>query len=316
MTVNEPYRSVGLESSGGHIPVLKNEVISLFTPLFPGKFLDMTFGGGGHTTALLEGNKQNSVVGVDCDPAAVARAQKVTEVFGSRFSLVRGFFDEVDSSVEGTFDGILMDLGVSSFQFDTPERGFSFRADAQLDMRMNPTVGIPAWKLLETADEDTLVHIVRDLAEDRRWRIVVKKILSLRGTGRLQTTTSLCESLFGKTHFGRIHPATRLFMGLRIAVNDELGRLERALGWAWSRLETGGVLQVISFHSGEDRLVKNFVQSHTRPRESADGVALIKKILQPSETECQSNPRARSAKLRALAKLPLRNNFPPHDADK
>jgi 16S rRNA (cytosine1402-N4)-methyltransferase len=308
MTLNEAYR---VPTPTGHIPVLKNEVLALFSPLYPGRFLDMTFGGGGHTCALLEGHPHNTVVGVDCDPAAGLRAKTVAERYAGRFSFVESFFDQADAKLEQNFDGVLMDLGVSSFQFDTPERGFSFRADAPLDMRMNPNAGKPAWQLLEEADEATLVLIVRDLAEDPHWKGIVKKILEVRASGTLRTTQGLVTALFAKVRPGRIHPATRLFMGLRIAVNHELERLERALPQAYARLNAGGVLAVISFHSGEDRIVKNFVQSLTRPRQTASAASLIKKVQAPTATECTANPRARSAKLRAIAKRPLRpNTFP------
>lgn len=308
MTVSDAYKPKAAPENVGHIPVLKNEVLALFAPLYPGRFLDMTFGGGGHTSAILDGHSSNVVVGIDCDPEAAPRAKKVAEKYGKRFSFVASYFDELDGKVDGNFDGVLMDLGVSSFQFDTPERGFSFRADAPLDMRMNPTQGKAAWEILETADEETLISIVRDLAEDLRWRGVVKKILAARGTGALRTTKGLVDTLFPHTTGQRIHPATRLFMGLRIAVNRESQRLVKALPQAYAHLNDGGVLAVISFHSGEDREVKNFVQAVTRPRQTAPAVSLIKKIQEPTAAECAANPRARSAKLRAIAKKPLREN--------
>lgn len=286
----------------GHISVMKDEVLEFLALRYPGKFLDMTFGGGGHTRAILEGNPDNTVVAVDCDPEAGPRAEKLAKEFPGRLRFVDSFFDEV--ALNEKFDGVLFDLGVSSFQLDTPERGFSFRAQAPADMRMNPRVGMPAWKFVETADSESLVQVVRDWAEERNWRKIVSALQAARGTPELKTTLGLSEIIAKYTRgHGKIHPATRVFMGLRMAVNDEIGRLERALPKAFAMLSGGGILAVISFHSVEDRVAKLFFNSVTRPKDTAPAKLLLKKVGKPTRGETQTNARARSAKLRVLQKL-------------
>jgi 16S rRNA (cytosine1402-N4)-methyltransferase len=203
----------------------------------------------------------------------------------------------------GGFDGILFDLGVSSFQLDTPERGFSFRNDAPADMRMNPRTGLPAWQLIDESDRETLEKIVRDLGEEPRWRPVVKALEEAKGSEKIRTTLGLAEVIAAQAKYGgKLHPATRVFMGLRMAVNDEIGRLERALPKAFEALADGGILAVISFHSIEDRVVKIFFQSVTRPKDSAPAKLLLKKVGRPEKDETAMNARSRSAKLRVLQK--------------
>lgn len=286
----------------GHISVMKDEVLDFLALNYPGRFLDMTFGGGGHTRAILEGNASNTVVAVDCDPEAGPRAEKLKAEFAERFEFVDSFFDE--AALHGKFNGILFDLGVSSFQLDTMERGFSFRADAPADMRMNPRAGVPAWKFIEEADDETLGTVMRDYAEEPRWRNIVKALQNAKGTPQLRTTLGLSEIISKHTRgSGRIHPATRAFMGLRMAVNDEVGRLERALPKAFAMLVSGGILAVISFHSIEDRAAKIFFRSVTRPKDNAQAELLIKKVGRPTFGEKTTNARARSAKLRVLKKI-------------
>jgi len=286
-----------------HISVMKDEVLGFLAERYPGEFLDMTFGGGGHTRALLEGSQENSVTAVDCDPAASARAGELAKEYPGRFTFKDGFFDEVELE-ENRFDGILFDLGVSSFQLDDARRGFSFREDSPADMRMNTRSGIPVWELLKKADRATLEMIVRDYAEEPRWKAVVKDLEEARQTRTLRTTLELAEVVSKHAQkSARIHPATRVFMGLRIAVNDELGRIERALPKAFRALKPAGVMAVISFHSAEDRIVKIFFQGVSRPKESAQARLLVKKVERPAESETLTNPRARSAKLRVLQKI-------------
>ncbi len=286
---------------GGHIPVLKQEVLEFFAPAFPGRFLDMTFGGGGHTRALLQAHPQNSVVAIDCDPEATARAEALAKEFPGRFAFAAGFFDEV--KLESAFAGALFDLGVSSFQLDAPHRGFSFRADAEADMRMNPAVGVPAWRYIEEANNETLCMVVRDYAEERNWRAIVRDLEAARGTPELRTTLGLAKIISNHAR-GRhnLHPATRVFMGLRMAVNREIERLASALPRAFEALREGGVLAVISFHSVEDRVVKTFFKSVTRPKETARATTLLKHVGRPAFAERRENARSRSAKLRVLQK--------------
>jgi 16S rRNA (cytosine1402-N4)-methyltransferase len=303
----------------GHYPVMLAEVLELMAPAAGARILDATFGGGSHTRALLAAAEEVEVIGLDRDPAAQARAEALKLEFGSRFDLIDTDFGRLDQIQTGPLDGVLFDLGVSSFQLDETARGFSFRQDAPADMRMDPRHGVSAAVWLESATEEMLVQAVRNYGEETSWRRVVRALMAARGTGQLARTASLAEVVTAaipapQRRQAKIHPATRTFQGIRIAVNDEIGAIERALPVAFERLRPGGVMVVISFHSLEDRPVKQFCRrmcgqplgAHdSTPQDLREKFAepLTRKPRTASATELAANPRSRSAKLRALRKL-------------
>jgi len=302
-----------------HVPVLLEESMGFLQPENGGRFADLTYGGGGHSEAILEANDSTELMSFDCDPDALIRSEKTTNLFGDRFTFHDLSFQKMDevSSAED-FDGVLMDLGISSFQLMEPLKGFSFRLDAPIDMRLDPRVGQSAAEFLETASRESLVRAVREYGEERRWSRVVNAILEARGTGVLQRTMSAAElvsnAVGGFRIRQRIHPATKTFQGIRIAINGEMEALALTLPKAFRALKPGGVLVVISFHSLEDRMVKRFMRKmagrpvHRWDRSVLDdrkvcAELLNTKIIAPSSKEVEENPRSRSARLRVLKKI-------------
>lgn len=306
-------------SAVSHIPVLLDECMEFLAPTQGGHFADLTFGGGGHSRAILELNPESTLMAMDCDPDATDRSLPVSDKFGDRFRFEdRSFIDFDQVSSEEEFDGVLMDLGISSFQLMEPTKGFSFRLDAPIDMRLNPRVGQSAAEFLETASRESLVRAVREYGEERRWNRVVNAIINARGTGVLSRTMSAAElvaaAVGGHRSRQRIHPATKTFQGIRIAINGELEALALTLPKAFRGLKPGGVLAVISFHSLEDRMVKRFMRKMAgRPEHRGDsrlieertsyGELIQSKAIFPTKEEIQANPRSRSARLRVLRKI-------------
>ena len=300
----------------GHLPVMLKEVLAMLSPKDGEHYVDGTFGGGGYTRAILEA-ADCRVLGIDRDPDAIARGQDLVARFGGRLTLMQGEFSQVRSLLGGACtNGIVLDLGVSSFQFDEPERGFSFRADGPLDMRMSRE-GMSAAEFVNTADEQALTHVIGRLGEEKNARRIARAIISARP---LSTTAELAELVTtvqgpAAARFA-IHPATRTFQALRIHVNDELGELTRGLEASEAALAPDGRLVVVAFHSLEDRIVKQFLsaRSTVAPRASrhapdvrrARGASfhlLNRRPLTPGDAEIQSNPRARSARLRAALRI-------------
>lgn len=297
-----------------HLPVLPEEVLSALAPFPGGRFLDGTLGGGGHAALVLRGIAPTGILyGIEQDPEALERAQQQLSQVGAPFEIRRGNFADVLPTWElPPLDGILFDLGVSSHQLDTAARGFSFMREGPLDMRMNPTDGPSAADLVNTLDERALADAIARYGEERHARAIARAIVKRRETTPFRTTTDLAqlvERIVPRSKDG-IHPATRTFQGLRIAVNEELTVLERVLPIAVEKLKPGGRLAVISFHSLEDRLVKHFFRAAERgcicPPRLPGCVCglqptlqvLTSKPLMAGPAEVQRNPRARSAKLR------------------
>ncbi|MCC7275175.1 MAG: 16S rRNA (cytosine(1402)-N(4))-methyltransferase RsmH [Alphaproteobacteria bacterium] len=299
---------------GGHTPVLLREVVAVLQPRAGGIYVDGTFGAGGYAGALLEA-ADCRVWGIDRDPLAIARGAALAARYGDRLSLVEGRFGDMDRLLGDrgvvTVDGIALDLGVSSPQIDTPERGFSFRADGPLDMRMGGD-GPTAADLVAELEERDMADIIFRYGEERHARRVARAIVAARAVEPITRTGALAEIVrraVPRSNDG-IDPATRTFQALRIAVNDELGELARGLDAAERLLAPGGRLAVVSFHSLEDRAVKAFLReragtdrgSRHRPpaeRPAASFRLLDGKAIRPGDAESAANPRARSARLRA-----------------
>ena len=295
---------------GEHLPVLLDEVVSWLRPRDCGRYVDCTVGNGGHAAAILDAAAPNgTLLGLDADPLAVEVARSHLARFGDRATLVNASFREIatvaDDHKFGPVDGIVMDLGISSRQLDVGGRGFSFRRDEPLDMRFDPTRGESAADLLNRADEAEIADILFQFGEEYRSRRVARAIVRQRERAPIATTQDLVHAVeyaLGPKR-GRTHPATKSFQALRIAVNDELGALEETLPAAAQLLAPGARLAVISFHSLEDRRVKQFF----RAGGTADAplTELTRKPIVPSSEESARNPRARSAKLRIAERKPV-----------
>ncbi|MDD4904268.1 MAG: 16S rRNA (cytosine(1402)-N(4))-methyltransferase RsmH [Candidatus Bipolaricaulis sp.] len=306
-----------------HIPVLVGDVVRLVSPRPNAIVVDGTVGLGGHAEAFLEAEPTVCVVGIDRDEAALERARGRLSRFGSRALLVHGEYADVGALLDrhgiGPIDGFLLDLGVSSLQLDDEARGFSFRGDGPLDMRMDRSCGVSAAEWLAVVDPARLERVLREYGEERyAWRIA-QAIVRERSLRPIETTAhlrALVHRAAPSAYFAqRIDPATRTFQAVRIAINGELDQLTVGLERGFARLSRGGVLAVISFHSLEDRIVKGYVRERAAAcvcppdfptcvcGKRVEAEILTPKPITPSDEEVAANPRARSAKLRACRKV-------------
>ena len=315
-----PGEGSGAHGDSVHRPVLLEEILRFFAP-GPGQWiLDGTLGFGGHSERFLQAG--SSVVGIDQDPDALERANERLKAFQSRFYAIGGNSAELPGLLAGRdelpqlFDAMLFDLGVSSWQLDQPGRGFSFQADGPLDMRMDPAGEPTAADLVNELGEEELAKLLWAFGEERASRTLARAIVNRRRERPFRTTgdlAGLVSRLVRRT--GKLHPATRTFQALRIAVNRELEVLPEMLSHAAALLKPGGKLAVISFHGLEDRIVKHYLRD--RSREMVDDPTwpearpneeryfhLPGKLIQPAPEECAANPRARSARLRCAIRLP------------
>ncbi len=304
-----------------HEPVLLEEVLLALQPAAGRLYVDGTVGGGGHAEAILEASGPGGrLVGFDRDDWALAAAARRLKRFGDRLELHREPFAGLAKCLaKASCDGVLLDLGVSSPQLDEAERGFSFQVEGPLDMRMDRRQPVSAAQLVNELEAGELATIFWELGGERRSRRIARAIVEQRDMQRIETTLQLADTVERACprRGARTHPATGVFQALRMAVNDELGQVQAGLDAAWSVLKPGGCLAVITFHSGEDRLVKQFSRRLAKPytvrgdvdvpelREPREPLAreLSRKAIKPSDAEVGRNPRSRSAQMRAMVKL-------------
>ncbi|MCO5176020.1 MAG: 16S rRNA (cytosine(1402)-N(4))-methyltransferase RsmH [Thermomicrobiales bacterium] len=306
-----------------HISVLADEAVDALAIRSDGVYIDGTFGAGGHARRIAECvGDAGRVIGIDRDPDVAPFADALAADFPDVFTFVPGSHSEAAAIANrlgfASVDGILLDLGVSSMQLDRADRGFSFQSDGPLDMRFDPTRGASAAELIATADEAELVRILFEYGEESKARRIVRAIVAERERGPIETTAALAglvERTIGRRPGTRIHPATKTFQALRIAVNDELDEVESGVQAGIDLLATGGRMAVITFHSLEDRIVKRAFADAARgcicPRDvpvcvcgRVPTVRLVGKAIKPSADEIAANPRSRSAKLRVVERLP------------
>jgi 16S rRNA (cytosine1402-N4)-methyltransferase len=301
-----------------HQPVLYHEIIHALQPKNKGQYVDGTLGAGGHARGILEACAPDGcLLGLDVDPQALALARETLAPYGKRARLIRASYDSLAEVLHRIgweqVDGILLDLGLSSMQLDTPERGFSFQQDAPLDMRFDPASPTTAADLVNTLPGDELADLIYRYGEERASRRIARAIVKARPLRTTLQLAAVIETVLPRR--GRIHPATRTFQALRIAVNQELDRIKNVLPQAVGALKSGGRLTIISFHSLEDRIIKEYFRAESKdlvnpPYEQIYKVEkkatlkeINRKVIIPGEAEIEVNPRARSAKLRIAEKL-------------
>lgn len=305
-------------TGASHQPVLYHEIIHALQPKNAGHYVDGTLGAGGHARGILEAcTSKGRLLGLDVDPQALALARENLAPYGQRAHLLQVSYDSLAKMLReigwDKVDGILLDLGLSSMQLDTPERGFSFQQDAPLDMRFDPASPTSAADLVNMLPQDELADLIYRFGEERASRRIAQAIVKARPLQTTRQLAAVIESVSPRK--GRVHPATQTFQALRIAVNEELDRVANVLPQAVAALKSGGRLAIISFHSLEDRIVKEYFRRESRdcicpPRQpvcTCGHKATLKEISRkpiiPGEAEIAANPRARSAKLRIAEKL-------------
>lgn len=306
--------------TNGHIPVLLSEMLEALDVRDQATYLDATFGGGGYSEAILQ-QADCQVIALDRDPQAIERGHLLTQKYPTRFKIFQGCFSDLfqldAANSWEKFDGIVFDFGISSFQIDQPARGFSFRFDGPLDMRMS-AFGLSAADVVNTFEEEELANIIYKYGEERKSRKIAAAIVRRRQEKPFETTADLAlliEKLLGRK-FGAQHPATLTFQALRIFVNNELIEIQAGLNFAETHLKPEGRLVTVTFHSLEDRIVKTFVrenssrtkiQSRLLPGEIQTNQPVFENLspkgIAPSDAEIQANPRARSARLRVVRRL-------------
>jgi 16S rRNA (cytosine1402-N4)-methyltransferase len=306
-------------NDSSHQSVLYKEIIHALQPRRGGRYVDGTLGAGGHARGILEASAPDGqLLGLDVDPQALALARKTLAPYEQRIHLAQASYISLSAQLAqlkwDAVDGILLDLGASSMQFDTPERGFSFQHDAPLDMRFGPSMAQTAADLVNKLSERELADLLYKYGEERNSRKIAQAIIKARPLHTTRELVAVIESVSPRRG-DRVHPATRTFQALRIAVNEELASIEEVLPQAIAALRSMGRLAVISFHSLEDRIVKNFLREQSKnlvnpPYEriyQEERKATLKDVnrkpIMPSDEEIKNNPRARSAKLRIAEKL-------------
>ena len=302
-----------------HVSVLYQEIIHALQPKSGGRYVDGTLGAGGHARGIMEASAPDGqLLGLDVDPQALAIARRILAPYENRIHLAQASYTSLSNQLSGlgwdAVDGIVLDLGASSMQFDTPERGFSFMQDAPLDMRFGPHVRQSAADIVNSYSERELADLIYEFGEERESRKIARAIVKARPVHTTRELVAAIESVSPRRG-DRVHPATRTFQALRIAVNEELDSIKAVLPQAVAGLRSGGKLAVISFHSLEDRIVKEFFREQGKdlvnpPYEriyEVERKATLREVnrkpIQPSEDETKNNPRARSAKLRIAQKL-------------
>ncbi len=290
-----------------HYPVLHREVLNFFKNIKGKYIVDATLGGGGHSYLLLKNLPDKFLIGIDKDEFAIKKANERLEEFKDRFKAIKGSFKDIDTILDnleiGQVSGFLFDLGVSMFQLKM-ERGFSFQREEFLDMRMDTSQHLRAYDVVNSYPKHLLEKIIKDYGEEKFYKKIANAIVEYRKKKPIETTKELAEIVY-KVYLPplrrkKIHPATKTFQAIRIEVNNELGEIEEGVEKAINRLEKGGIIAVISFHSLEDRIIKNIFRNHKRLK---DLEILTKKPITPGEDEIKENPPSRSAKLRVARKI-------------